>query len=419
MRGMVRSPDRCTNQCERPARPRSRLSVACRVFLGMLLLASPMGCDRAQAPAEESGLKRSSDGTGLVRLPPEQLTQSGVTVEPVGRMAFRTYRDFPGTIKPNGNALAEITALVRGRVVEVNADLGKNVRAGERLALLYSQELGLTQSAFLTAQARLNVAEQAFSRATFLLKEKVIGKGEFQRREGDLVSARAQTKEAKNHLKLLGMTDEDIAAVGRTQEIRSSIPIVAPFAGRVIHRNVRAGEVVETMQKLFALADLSTVWVLADVPEKDIGFVQYRGDDSGSVEVQVSAYPGQLFRGKVVYRGDVLDAATRTMRVRVEVSNSDGRLKPEMYATVRVVSKPEPDAITIPKAAVQQDHGESVVFVRVNEQEFGRRVVHIAEQNDKHVHVLDGLTEGEEVVVVGAYMLKSELARQQEGAVGD
>ncbi|MDZ4734518.1 MAG: efflux RND transporter periplasmic adaptor subunit [Nitrospirota bacterium] len=393
--------------------------MACRVFLGMLLLASPMGCDRAQAPAEESGPKRSSDGTGLVRLPPEQLTQSGVTVEPVGRMAFRTYRDFPGTIKPNENALAEITALVRGRVVEVNVDLGKNVRAGERLALLYSQELGLTQSAFLTAQARLNVAEQAFARATFLLKEKVIGKGEFQRREGDLVSARAQTKEAKNHLKLLGMTDEDIAAVGRTQEIRSSIPIVAPFAGRVIHRNVRAGEVVETMQKLFALADLSTVWVLADVPEKDIGFVQYRGDDSGSVEVQVSAYPGQLFRGKVVYRGDVLDAATRTMRVRVEVSNSDGRLKPEMYATVRVVSKPEPDAITIPKAAVQQDHGESVVFVRVNEQEFGRRVIHIAEQNDKHVHVLDGLTEGEEIVVVGAYMLKSELARQQEGAVGD
>jgi len=297
--------------------------------------------------------------------------------------------------------------------------LTAEVRAGERLALLYSQELGLTQSAFLTAQARLNVAEQAFARATFLLKEKVIGKGEFQRREGDLVSARAQTKEAKNHLKLLGMTDEDIAAVGRTQEIRSSIPIVAPFAGRVIHRDVRAGEVVETMQKLFALADLSTVWVLADVPEKDIGFVQYRGDDSGAVEVQVSAYPGQFFRGKVVYRGDVLDAATRTMRVRVEVSNSDGRLKPEMYATVRVVSKPEPDAITIPKAAVQQDHGESIVFVRVNEQEFGRRVIHIAEQNDKHVHVLDGLTEGEEVVVVGAYMLKSELARQQEGAVGD
>jgi len=385
----------------------------------MLLLASATGCDRAPAPAAESGPKRSSDEARLVRLPPDEVTRSGVTVEPVGRTAFRTYRDFPGTIKPSENASAEITALVRGRVVEVNADLGKNVRAGERLALLYSKELGLTQSAFLTAHARLHVAEQAFSRATFLLQEKVIGKGEFQRREGDLVSARAEAKEAKNHLKLLGMTDKDIAVVGRTQEIRSSIPIVAPIAGRIIQRNVRAGEVVETMQKLFTVADLSTMWVLADVPEKDIGFVQARGDASGSVEVQVSAYPREVFRGEVAHIGEVLDPATRTMRVRVELSNPDGRLKPEMYATVRVVSKPEPDAITIPKAAVQQDHGESVVFVRLNEQEFGRRVVQIAEQNDKLVHVLDGLTEGEQVVVAGAYMLKSELARQQEGSASD
>ena len=416
---MAISPDRCTNRCERHARQRSRLRVTCRVFFGVLLLASPMGCDRAPTSAQQSGPKRSSGEVRLVRLPPEVLTRSGVTVEPVGRTAFSTYRDFPGTIKPSENASAEITALVRGRVVEVNADLGKNVRAGERLALLYSKELGLTQSAFLTAHARLHVAEQVFSRATFLLNEKVIGKGEFQRREGDLVSARAEAKEAKNHLKLLGMTNEDIAAVGRTQEIRSSIPIVAPFAGRIIQRNVRAGEVVETMQKLFTVADLSTVWVLADVPEKDIGFVQDRGPESGSVEVQVSAYPREVFHGEVAHIGEVLDPATRTMRVRVEVPNPDGRLKPEMYATVRVVSKPEPDAITIPKAAVQQDRGESVVFVRLNEQEFGRRVVHIAEQNDKHVHVLDGLTEGEQVVVAGAYMLKSELARQQEGSVSD
>jgi cobalt-zinc-cadmium efflux system membrane fusion protein len=194
---------------------------------------------------------------------------------------------------------------------------------------------------------------------------------------------------------------------------------VAPFAGRVIARDLTKGELVGTTNKLFTVADLSTVWVLADVPEKDIGFVQYRGVDSGSVEVQVSAYPKESFRGEVAYVGDVLEAATRTMRVRVKVLNPDGRLKPEMFATVRVVSKPEPDAITVPNAAVLQDHGDSIVFVRLNGQEFGRRVVHIAEQNDKRVHVLDGLTEGEDVVVAGAYMLKSELARQQEGSVSD
>jgi cobalt-zinc-cadmium efflux system membrane fusion protein len=215
------------------------------------------------------------------------------------------------------------------------------------------------------------------------------------------------------------MDDKAIGTLERTQTIRSQIPIVAPFSGRVIVRDLTKGELVDPTHKLFTVADLSTVWVLAEVPEKDIGFVHSRSDDLGSVEVQVSAYPKEFFHGEISYVGDVLEAATRTMRVRVKVPNPDGRLKPEMYATVRVVSKPDPDAITVPKSSVLEDHGQSIVFVRLNEQEFGRRVVHIVGQNDKHVHVGDGLTEGEEVVVAGTYMLKSELARQQEGAISD
>lgn len=401
------------------AAPRGSLGTdrGCRwVLLGLLFL---VGC------TQESGGNTTSRNLDALHRPDTltlsegALLQSGIQIQTVAQGIFQTHRDFPGTIKADENALAEITALVRGRLVKVDADLGRNVKAGERLALLYSKELGMAQSGFLKAHAKLHVAEHAFSRAKFLLQEKVIGKGEFQRREGDLVSARAEAKEAYNQLKLLGMSDSDIAGVKRTQEIHSEVPIVAPFAGRVIHRNVTVGEVVETIQKLFTVADLSTVWVLADIPEKDIGFIQHRREDSGGVEVQVSAYPGELFRGSIVYAGDVLDPATRTMRVRVEVANPDGRLKPEMYAIVRVLSKPEPDVIAIPKAAVQQDRGESVVFVRVGERQFGRRVVHIAEQNDEQARVIAGLAGGEEVVVSGAYMLKSEMARQEGGGSGD
>jgi cobalt-zinc-cadmium efflux system membrane fusion protein len=264
------------------------------------------------------------------------------------------------------------------------------------------------------------VAEQAYQRAQFLFKEKVIGQAEAQRREGEMISIRAEAQEAREGLRLLGMDDKQIRTLEQTQTIRSHVPIVAPFAGRVIARNLTKGEVVETNEKMFVVADLSTVWVMGNVAEKDISYVhRATAVPNQPVEVHVAAYPDEVFQGIVSYVGDVLDSATRTMQVRVGVSNSDGRLKPEMFATVRVVSKPEPDVITIPKTAVLQDHGESVVFVRLNEQEFGRRVVHIAGQNDKQVHVLDGLTEGEEVVVAGAYMLKSELARQQEGAASD
>ncbi len=382
----------------------------------MLLLASPMGCDRAPTPAEESGPKRSSDGALLVRLLPEQLTRSGVTVEPVGRTAFRTYRTFPGVVRPNEHALANITTLVRGRVAEVHVELGQAVAPNKLLAVLHSSELGLAQSAYLKARARRHVAEQAYQRAQYLFAEKVIGQAEAQRREGEMISIRAEAQEAREGLRLLGMDDKEIRTLERTQTIRSQISIVAPFAGRVIERNLTKGEVVETTRKLFVVADLSTVWVVGNVSEKDISYL-YRATavPNQPVEVHVAAYPDEVFQGIVSYVGDVLDSATRTMQVRLILANPTGRLKPEMFATIRVLSNPEPDAITIPKAAVQQDRGESVVFVRVNEQEFGRRVVHIAEQNDKDVHVLDGLTEGEEVVVAGAYLLKSELARQQEG----
>ena len=382
----------------------------------MLLLASSTGCDRAPATTQESGPKRSSDGALLVRLLPEQLTRSGVTVEPVRRTAFRTYRTFPGVVRPNEHALADITTLVRGRVAEVHAELGQAVVPNQLLAVLHSSDLGLAQSAYLKARARRHVAEQAYQRAQFLFKEKVIGQAEAQRREGEMISIRAETQEAREGLRLLGMDDKEIRTLERTQTIRSQISIVAPFAGRVIERNLTKGEVVETTRKLFVVADLSTVWVVGNVAEKDISYLHSAiAVPNQPIEVHVAAYPDEVFHGIVSYVGDVLDTATRTMRVRLTLANPTGRLKPEMFATIRVISQPEPDAITIPKAAVQQDRGESVVFVRLNEQEFGRRVVHIAEQNDKDVHVLDGLTEGEEVVVAGAFVLKSELARQQEG----
>ena len=114
----------------------------------------------------------------LVRLPPEEVTRSGVTVEPVGRTTFRTYRTFPGVVRPNENALANITTLVRGRVAEVHADLGQMVVPNQLLAVLHSGDLGLAQSAYLKARARRHVAEQAYQRAQFLFNEKVIGQAE-------------------------------------------------------------------------------------------------------------------------------------------------------------------------------------------------------------------------------------------------
>ncbi len=414
---MVIASGRCTNRCERHARPRGRLSATSRVFFGMFLLVSFTSCDRtpAPAPAEENGTNRSAGEVRLVRLPPDEVTRSGVTVEPVGRTTFRTYRTFPGVVRPNEHALANITTLVRGRVAEVHADLGQMVKPHQLLAVLHSGDLGLAQSAYLKARARRHVAEQAYQRAEYLYKEKVIGQAEAQRREGEMIGVRAETQEAREGLRLLGMSDKEINTLERTQTIRSQVAIVAPFAGRVIARDLTKGEVVETTHKLFVVADLSTVWVLGNISEKDISYMQRAAAvPNQPVEVFVTAYPDEVFQGTVSYVGDVLDTATRTMAVRLILDNSNGHLKPEMFATIRVSSEPESGVLVVPEAAVQHDRDNSFVFVQKDPGVFEARTIKLGEKNGTFAEILDGVQEGETVVKEGAFTLKSELLKPKD-----
>jgi membrane fusion protein, heavy metal efflux system len=211
------------------------------------------------------------------------------------------------------------------------------------------------------------------------------------------------------------MSDKEIRTLEQTQAIRSQVPIVAPFAGRVIARDLTKGEVVETTHKLFVVADLSTVWVLGNISEKDISYMQRAAADPNQpVEVHVAAYPDQAFQGTVSYVGDVLDTATRTMAVRLILDNSDGHLKPEMFATIRVSSEPSPDVLVIPEAAIQHDRDRVFVFVQKEPGVFEARTIKLGEKNGALAEVLEGLQEGEVVVKEGAFTLKSELLKPKD-----
>ncbi|HQW90075.1 MAG TPA: efflux RND transporter periplasmic adaptor subunit [Nitrospira sp.] len=387
--------------------------MALTMLAGTLAWFALSGCDGPPPNATGANPPPSVDKS-LVRLTTEEIKSAGIIVQPVTRSEFRTIRDFPGTVEPNEHALAEITTLVRGRVIDVYADLGREVKGGTLLALLYSSELGMAQSAYLKATAKLNVAERAFRRAELLLKEKVIGVAELQRREGEMLSLRAELREARDRLLILGLTDEDLRNLDRNHTIRSHVPVVAPFDGRIIARNLTKGEVVETTEKLFVVADLTDVWVTAVIPEKDIPYI--RPDQTGtgqSVEVHVAAYPGQAFQGRITYVGDVLDPATRTMRLRLELPNPERKLKPAMYATVRVYSEPEANALLIPESAVQRDRDRQFVFVEREPAIFEARDVKLGSSNGREIKVLDGLLEGESIVTNGAFVLKSELLGEQ------
>ena len=315
----------------------------------------------------------------------------------------------PGVVKADETRLVDISSLVAGRAIEVTAVVGNRVRPGQVLARVDSSELGFAQSDYLKAQARLAVAEMALDRAQQLLDAKVIGKGEYQRREGEALAARADHRAAVDRLLLLGMTQREIGLLAREQQINSKAAIRSPLQGTVIQRNVTTGEVIDSKTALFVVADLRRLWVLADVHEKDIPRVRL----GQPVELQVTPYPEETFRGVIVHIGEVIEPATRTVKVRTEVPNSDSRLKPEMFATIRIETTVEERVLTIPTIAVQKDKGRDIVFIQTAAGRFEPREVAVGVPMEGRVPVLKGLAKGDQVVTKGAFTLKSELNKQE------
>ncbi|HEX7766875.1 MAG TPA: efflux RND transporter periplasmic adaptor subunit [Nitrospira sp.] len=346
---------------------------------------------------------------GVLHLTPEELARTVIEVAPVARGQIRVPREFTATVQSNENELAEVTTLIRGRVVKVYVDVGQDVKRDALLAVLHSTDLGVTEGAYLKAAAKLHEAELVYERAKDLHEHKAVSLAELQRREAEMKTARAEARETQNRLELLGVPRQEVERLNRDHTIKADVPLRAPFDGRVIMRNITRGEVVETNQKFFTVADLSDVWVVGNVPEKDVQFI--RKDQK--VDVVVSAYPHAIFPGTITYISDVLDPATRTMRLRVTVPNPDHMLKPEMFAMVRVYAEPNPDALTIPLAAVQNGSNGKMAFVRRGANDFEVRAVKLGLERGELVTVLDGVSEGEPVVTRGSFMLKSEMERHK------
>jgi cobalt-zinc-cadmium efflux system membrane fusion protein len=379
------------------------------LWLGIML---PLAISCNQSPAGgagAAGMVAPESRPNYVRLTPEEMTGVSLSVAPAVRREFRKFRDFQGIVEANEHAVANITTVVRGRVVAVYVDLGQEVTTGQVLAVLSSSDLGTAQSTYLKASAQLHVAQQAAIRAKILLAENGIGIGEDQRRQGEMIGLRAENREAHDHLRLLGMDREEVDRLGREHTIYSHVSIEAPFNSRVIARHLTKGQVVETTKTLFVVADLSQVWVTADIPEKDIPFIYHGHAKPQLVEVRVLAYPKEVFQGRITYIGDVLDHVTRTMRLRIELPNAHRLLKPQMYAAIRVYSEPAPDVLMIGERAVQRVRNRTFVFVQRQAGLFEARDVKLGDSNGLHIQALEGLQEGEQVVEEGAFVLKSEL----------
>lgn len=379
-----------------------------RLGPAVLWILALAACGGGGAEPEEHGAEEETHAEApkdAVQLDPSAVSASGIQVGTTGSGRAGDLA-LTGAIGYHPDRVSHVGARTPGRIVRLWADLGQPVRGGQVLAVLESPDVGAVRAELREAQSLLRIAQEGYARERRLETQGISSRKELLEFEADLRRAEAAVQSARDKL----------SALGGAGGSGSQFAVTSPFAGSVVARDASLGEMAEPSDTLFTVADLSRVRIELDVFERDLGAVR----PGQTVAVTVAAYPGRTFAGRIASLGDVLDPEKRTVRARIDVPNADRMLKPGMFATARVATGAALEVVTVPRDAVQEMEGRTVVFVPgTRAGEFRVRPVQLGEPVDSaSVAVRDGLRSGERVVVAGAFTLRSELAKGEIGEHG-
>lgn len=386
----------------------------------------------AAKPAAHDGHEHEHEGhehVDEVKLTAESIVRYGVATDLVKKHALRSTVVVPAEVDFNADAVAHVGSPLRGRVVEISARAGREVKKGDELCVIESPELGEAQADLLQRRVAqkasapaVALAKASWDRARSLYEQSQgTSLAEVQRREaehGSLVAAQlgadAAFTAAESRLRLMGMDKAAVDALLKTGEVRPRHTLRASINGQVIEREVTLGELVgPDRERLMVLADVTSVWVMAAVPEALVGEIAV----GTKAWIRVGPSESVPIGGQVAHVAASVDASTRSVQVRIEVAAVDGLIKPGMFARVEIVlgsqgAEPAP-VVAVPDVAVQTVEGGPAVFVPVEGEPntFAKRAVSVGKSVGGLVPILSGLTEGEKFVVSGSFILKAELGK--------
>jgi cobalt-zinc-cadmium efflux system membrane fusion protein len=376
---------------------------------------------------EKHGGEKDATKPAVVKLSKEAAEEYEMKIAPAAVRTLVPTLDVPARVAFNADAEARVGAQVAGRVGDLKVRLGDSVHKGDELLVVESPDLGEAQSDYLQKRTALNAAaaaveplKESLERGQALYNQgQGISLAELQKRTADFKAAQAAVqaaegafKGAENKLRLMGMPDAAVQELAKTGNLTPRYSVHTPIDGQVVRRDVTVGSLVAPDRELAVeIADLSKLWVLADVPESHYG--QFAA--GAKAVVTVAALPDEKFEGKVTYVASSFDPATRSVQARVEVNNEKGRLRPGMFARCRI-DIPQPDAkpvLAVPDEAVQDIEGRQVVFIPAggDKPTYEARDVKAGPPVGGWAAVQSGLKEGESVVTHGAFILKAQLAK--------
>ncbi|TRW92900.1 efflux RND transporter periplasmic adaptor subunit [Candidatus Methylobacter oryzae] len=326
-------------------------------------------------------------------------------VEPVRRPLMEPVT---GKISYDETRTARVSSPIAGRVTGSIATLGAHVKAGDTLAALDSPELGQAQSDYAGATADLKLAERAFQRMMELYKHGIAPRKDQEQAQDSLARARSEAERAKLRLANLGV---------RTGRTDNRFALQTPIAGVVTERNINPGMEIrpDLADPLFVISDLSSLWVQMDIFEKNLGLIR----SGAQVQVRVPAYPNEVFTATVSHIGQVVDEATRTVKVRCSLSNDDLRLLPAMYAAIEVQSAPDDKAVVVPLTALFTEEESDWVYVDIGDYHYQKRPVKAGLRLKDRAVIQEGLNPGEHLVIDGALLLRTEQDSEQQSGEGE
>lgn len=315
-----------------------------------------------------------------------------------------------GRVDFNEQFLSRIGANITGRVSDILAVPGQMVKQGDVLAKITSTELTQSQLAYLKAKSASQLAEQAANRARILYKEDVIALAELQRREAEANSAKAEFRAANDQLRVQGMDQASIDRLAKSGVIESINNVIATIPGEIVERKINKGQVVQPADALFTVADLSILWAVSEIPESN-SYLIHKGQ---KVNLIIPSLRNTEIEGVVAHVDSIVNPVTRTVVVRMEVSNKEGLIKPGMLATMMIESKPT-ERLLIPSSAVIREDNQDHVFIREDEDTYRMVSVKLGPEGKGYRPVISGLKDGQEIAVNGAFHLNAERKRQLTG----
>ena len=345
---------------------------------------------------------------------PTQAAEQDAAAAPTSEMTvinpeYRTWTatiETTGKIQFNEERLVRVNAPLTGRVLDVLARPGDFVETGHQLFVIDSPDLGAAKSDYLKAVSDLQRSEKALKLAHDLLEVQGISQKEVREAENDYRKAVAEKERAGSRLVALGIPEAELKELTNRTDANTRILIRAPRGGVIVERNVTPGQVVsfgqsDTPTNLFVIADLSTMWVLADVYEPDVSKVRL----GQVISITPPCCPEERVDGKVTYISDSVDPQTRTVKVRAVLPNPKRTLKAEMFVKVSM-SAGMGNVLVIPQSAVHRENNETYVFVEKAKGSYERRTVKLGADLDSFVQVLGGITPQDRVVSTGSILLK-------------